>query len=274
MFFKRTDNLTNNLTSYDFLKCMTLIFMICDHIGAFLYPEQTWLRVIGRMGFPAWFFLAGFSKGREISQTLWIGAALVIFGNFTFGQYMFPANALVSYICIRLFIAHFYKKIFSSWEFLLYATIICLLLSLPTNYLFEYGTLVFLLALFGYAVRNKDDLKINKEVYFIFSVVVMLSVIVLQIFTFGFTEAQSIVCFIEMSLIGIILYRFKSEEYPRLTEKLPSYVTKVVQWGGRYTLEIYVIHLLLIKAYLFYAHYGHYNWFSPTYFMNIPVAVN
>jgi hypothetical protein len=270
MFFKRTDNLTSNLTSYDFLKCATLIFMICDHIGAFFFPEQTWWRVVGRMGFPAWFFLAGFSRGREISQTLWIGAAMVIFGNFVFGQYMFPANALVSFICIRLFIAHFYKQIFARWEFLLYATIICLILSIPTNFLFEYGTLVFLLAMFGYAVRNKDDLNINKEIYFIFSVVVMLSVVGIQIITFGFNQAQSIVCLVEMAFIGTILYHFKSCEYPKLTESTPPLIKKGIQFGGRYTLEIYVIHLLMIKAYLLYADYGHYDWFSPTYFMNFP----
>lgn len=270
MFFKRTDNLTSNLTSYDFLKCATIIFMIVDHIGAYFFPEQLWWRVFGRLGFPAWFFLAGFSRGREISQTLWIGAGLVVFGNVAFGQYMFPANALVSFICIRLVIAHYYKQIFSSWEFLLYATIICLLLSLPTNFLFEYGTLVFLLAMFGYAVRNKDDLKIGKEIYFVFACVVMMSATLLQIITFGLNQAQSIVCFIEMSIIGIILYHFKSIEYPALTAKLSSFLVKLIQFGGRYTLEIYVFHLLAIKAYLLYADYGHYNWFLPTYFPNFP----
>jgi hypothetical protein len=245
--------------------------MLCDHIGAFFFPEQTWWRVIGRMGFPAWFFLAGYSRGREISQTLWIGAAMVIFGNFVFGQYMFPANALVSFICIRLFIAHFYKHIFARLEFLLYATVICLILSIPTNFIFEYGTLVFLLAMFGYAVRNKDTLNINKEITFVFSFVVMMSVVAIQIITFRFNQAQSIACLVEMAVIGIILYNFKSCEYLTLTEKIPSAVTKAIQWGGRYTLEIYVIHLLIIKAYLLYADYGHYNWFSPTYFPNFPL---
>jgi len=52
---------------------------------------------------------------------------------------------------------------------------------------------------------------------------------------------------------------------------LTAPVSKIIQFGGRYTLELYVFHLLAIKAYLLYANYGHYNWFSPTYFPNFPL---
>jgi len=271
MFFKRTDNLTTNLTSYDFLKFLTLSFMIVDHIGAFFFPEELWWRVIGRLGFPAWFFLAGYSKGHQIGQTLWIGAALLIASNVAFGQYMFPMNALVSFICIRLLMTHYYRAVFANWEILIYVCVAFLALSLPTNYLFEYGTLVFLMAMFGYAVRNKDDLRIGKFGRIVFCIFATFSVILLQVVTFAFSVEQSILCTVLLSLASVILFFFKADEYPELTKKMPSFITSIIQFGGRYTLEVYVFHLMAIKAYLLYKDYGHYLPFEPSYFPNFPI---
>lgn len=270
MFFKRTDNLTPNITSYDLIKCATVIFMLIDHVGFFFLPEYPWIRVVGRLGFPAWFFLAGYSKSKEISQTLWLGAALLVSGNMVLGQYVFPANALVSYICIRLFMSHAYQKLFSNWEILLYATLSLAFLSLPTNFIFEYGTLAFLFAMFGYAVRNKDELGISNPVRIMFCGFVVVSVSAIQSALFGFNNIQSIVCLVEISAVSVLLFYFRQVEFPKLTAVLPNVVNAVIQFGGRYTLEIYVFHLLAIKAYLLYADYGFYKWFTPSLFPHLP----
>ncbi len=270
MFFKRTDNLPLNLTSYDLVKCATVIFMLIDHVGAFFLPEYTWLRVVGRLGFPAWFFLAGYSKSKEIGQTLWVGALLLVSGNMVFGQYVFPANALVSYMCIRFFMSHSYARMFSNWEMLLYATLALFLLSIPTNFMFEYGTLAFLFAMFGYAVRNKDELGVGNIVRTFFCGIVVVGGSLFQTITFGFDDTQSIVCLVEFSVMGLVLYFFSQAEFPKLTAALPNAVNAVIRFGGRYTLEIYVFHLLAIKAYLLYANYGFYKWFTPTLLPHFP----
>lgn len=264
MFFAKRDEISPSLTSYDFIKCATVLFMFVDHIGAFFLPEYTWLRVIGRLGFPAWFFLAGYSKSREVSPTLWVGALLLVSGNMVMGQYIFPANALVSYICIRLFMSNIYVRSFSNWEMLLYATVALFFLSVPTNFMFEYGTMAFLFAMFGYAVRNKNELGINNIVRIVFCAFVAISVSFLQALLFGFDKIQSAVCIAEICGVSLLLFFFRQKEFPKLTAVLPSCVTAVIQFGGRYTLEIYVFHLLMIKAYLLYAHYGVYTWFHPT----------
>ena len=270
MFFKRTDNLPLTLTSYDFLKCATLLFMLIDHIGAFFLPEYQWLRVVGRLGFPAWFFLAGYSKSKDIGQTLLVGAALLVSANMVLGQYILPANALVSYIFIRLFMSHSYARMFSNWELLLYATFAMIILSLPTNFMFEYGTMAFLFAMFGYAVRNKNELGISNNARILFCVFVAVSVGVIQAALFGFNDVQSIVCIAEICAVSLILFHFQQAEFPKLTAALPNAVNAVIRFCGRYTLEIYVFHLLAIKAYLLYADYGFYKWFTPTLFPSFP----
>lgn len=66
--------------------------------------------------------------------------------------------------------------------------------------------------------------------------------------------------------MGILLFFFRPMEFPKITNALPSFVNAMIKFGGRYTLEIYVFHLLIIKAYLLYANYGFYHWFAPTVF--------
>ena len=41
------------------LKIIALIAMTCDHIGAYLVPDELWLRVIGRLAFPVFAFMLG-----------------------------------------------------------------------------------------------------------------------------------------------------------------------------------------------------------------------
>lgn len=267
MFFKHADHLTRNLTSYDFLKCITVLFMFADHIGAFLLPDEIWWRVVGRLGFPTWFFLAGYSDRKDITPTLWIGAGLLFFENIMFGGYVFPANALVSFICIRLFMSYYYKNYFAGWEILLYATVALIILAYPTGYLFEYGTLAFLFAMFGYAVRHKDELGIGNKVRILFCATVVVSVVTIQNMIFKFDMAQGTACFLLMGAMSLILFHFKRAEYPELTSKLPKLLTSFIQIGGRYTLEIYVLHLMAIKAYVFFtAPDGYFEWFSPVIF--------
>jgi len=264
MFFKRSDNLTSNLTSYDFLKCITVLFMFADHVGAYFIPDEPWWRVAGRLGFPAWFFLAGYSNDKGVSPKLWLGAGILILGNVMFGTYIFPLNALASYICIRIFMTHGYPKYFSHWEPLLYSTFALILLAYSTNYIFEYGTLAFLLAMFGYSVRHQDELGIGRVIQILFAVVVAIAVSIVQITTFGFHGMLAVVCFVFLCAMCFVLYHFKRAEYPQLTQKLPRPVVAIIQFGGRYTLEIYVIHLMLIKAYLFFADTSdQFQWFMP-----------
>ncbi len=265
MLFKRTDNLTPILTSYDFLKCIAVLFMFADHIGAYFIQDEIWWRVVGRLGFPVWFFLAGYSNDKGIKPNIWLGAGILVFGNVMFGDYLFPANALVSFICIRIFMTHQYKIVFSNWELLLYATVAFTLLAIPTNYIFEYGTLAFLFAMFGYVVRNYRDGGVSPKIKIVFCGAVSIVSALIQKYVFGFNDIQSMVCIGLMGAMCFVLFQFRQAEYPQLTQRLPKSLTALIQFGGRYTLEIYVFHLLAIKTYLFFwVNDGSHHWFTPT----------
>lgn len=267
MFFQRSDNLPSIITSYDLVKAATLFFMVIDHVGAYFLPDEPWWRVFGRLGFPVWFILAGYTRHFAIEAKLWLGAGILIIGNMVFGQYTIPLNALVSFILIRLAMPRFGDISFKGAEALIYAVVALLILAIPTNALFEYGSLAFLLALVGYAMRHRNELPIAPWGLAVFACVAAASVAGSQAFFFGFNPMQTLV-----SGVGIVaiccamFFVFRSVEFPKLTRALPQPVGAVIRVCGRYTMEIYVIHLLLIKAYLLYADHGHLHLFAPTLF--------
>lgn len=43
--------------SQEGLKCIACITMLIDHVGAVFFPQQLWLRIIGRLAFPIYCFL-------------------------------------------------------------------------------------------------------------------------------------------------------------------------------------------------------------------------
>jgi hypothetical protein len=266
MFFKRNDHLPALITSYDLVKAATLVFMLIDHVGAYFLPDEPWWRVFGRFGFPVWFILAGYTRNYSIEPKLWAGAGLLIIGNMIFGQYTLPLNALVSFIVIRLAMPRFGEMTFKGAEPLIYAVVALVILSIPTNALFEYGSLVILLGLIGYGMRQRERIPIPAWGLSLYAVVASFAVAGVEAFLFGFNGLQSLV-----SGIGIVaiccamFFTFRPAEFPKLTEFFPRPVGGIIRFCGRYTLEIYVFHLLAIKAYLLYADAGVHA-FAPTLF--------
>ena len=49
---------------YDRLKVLAVITMIIDHLGYYIFPEDLYLRLIGRIAFPIFLFLVGFYSNR------------------------------------------------------------------------------------------------------------------------------------------------------------------------------------------------------------------
>ena len=54
------------------LKLIAIIAMVCDHVGAVLFPSELWLRIIGRITMPimAYFASVGFRKTKNIHKYL------------------------------------------------------------------------------------------------------------------------------------------------------------------------------------------------------------
>lgn len=244
--------LPKDLTSYDLLKAAAVIIMIIDHMGYYLFLEEPWFRAIGRIGFPVWFFLIGYSRGRDFSLSLFIGAILLVISNFVTGMAIFPLNALITIIVIRFIIDPLMSFALRHLLCLLATITIVTGMIVPSFAFSEYGTLALLLAMFGYIVRHKpvvpglhetaDRIAAGMGIYCF-----IIFLFVQQTF-FMFPQKQMIFLIAGTAMVMWCLFNFRSVSYPWLTARIPLCFSSTIQCLGRNTMEIYVLHLVILKV--------------------------
>jgi len=252
MAYMTIKTLPNSVTFLDCIKTFAVIVMVIDHIGFYFFPELTWFRAIGRACVPVWFFMAGYANSREIPNKLWCGAfVLFAMDLFLFGN-VFSLNALVTFILIRLSIDRFADVVLQSRYLFFLLSLILMLVYIPTNMVFEYGSHAFLLALLGYIVRHRDEViertfVTQKNIYG-FMLFLLIGFCAMQNVVFGFSQAQ----FIFMAAMSAAVIIVLSQMQPQKTIEIKGEPLKrVLQFCGRKTLEIYVVHLIVFKVVIF-----------------------
>lgn len=253
------------LTSYDLVKTFAVIIMIVDHLGYYGFVESDWARAIGRVGFPVWFFLVGYARGRDIPTKLLGGACILLVFNVITGMPIFALNALFTIIFIRLFIDFFAKIGLRNMFSMLALGAALFVLAMPTDFITEYGTMGLITAMYGYYVRNKDKIEDDKFVlsYMLFSFSVF---IIYQQIMFGFTTEQFVVMAAGTLIVRLYLLNFEKREHPELTKICPYPLYSLTRFCGRFTLEIYVVHLILFKMIALYFGYKGFELFQLEFF--------
>jgi uncharacterized membrane protein len=240
-------NLTPLITSYDLLKSLAILLMIVDHVGFYFLPDEDWLRAIGRASMPIWCFLIGYANSRDLSRPLWMGAALLILSSFLFGGQIFPLSMLVTIILMRLTLDRLAKFAFKNWEVLIYTCFSLTVLILPTMFFFEYGTAAFLLGLCGYYLRRRENVSLSHRAGLIFMGACIFIHTLAEILIFNFEGNEARLAAISIGAVSLLLYQFRPKELPALTEGLAQPFVTIIQFMGRYSLEIYVFHLILFR---------------------------
>ncbi len=264
---------TRVLTSYDLLKALALLLMVIDHVGFYFFPDENWFRVFGRICVPIWFFLIGYAKSRDIPNSWWIGALVLIAVSAMVGMPFFATNILVTMIAVRLSL-DFISRLSAKNSVYFYAvTAILTILIIPTGFFTEYGTQGILSAMCGYFVRQRqsaivsEDVKHSKDAFAMwYMVYVQVVYAVLQLGYFGFSQNQFLVVIVGVVAVSWMLLRFKPVAYAAYTEKMPGLVTMLLQICGRRTLEIYVVHLVLFKCLALYLGYESFGLFEVEWF--------
>ena len=244
-----------HLTSYDFLKALAVLLMIIDHVGYYFYPDNDVLRVIGRLCVPIWFFLVGYARSRDFGLLLWIGSGVLIFANYAVGLSFFPLNILVSIMLVRCALDPAMVRIMPGFQrkeinqrFLAFCVLL-VLCAIPTSLVIEYGTQGLLLTMLGYLVRHKKDLPANKATNIIqgYALFVAFIYVISETVLFAFDRQHMFVLAAGVFVICLFLPHFQPQSYPNFTQTMPAAIVVTLQFLGRRTLEIYVIHLLIFK---------------------------
>ncbi len=243
--------LPKELTSYDLLKSLAVILMICDHVGFFFFPEEMWFRTLGRLCLPIWFFLIGYARGSEVPKIFWIGGGVVAVSSFIAGPYILPLNILFTLAIMRKGRDYIARGALSSPQALRGMFFIMLLLSFPSAVFFEYGTLAVLIMLVGFIARRRDSVLERIEHKHIIMYVVasfFVTYIIVGVQMPFMTGAQTWVLTLGYVLLGFVLWRFKPLVFTDARKYMAGSFIKMFQFMGRWTLEIYVVHLVILRA--------------------------
>lgn len=242
------------LTTYDLVKSLAVLLMLLDHVGYFFYPENDWFRVAGRGALPIWAFLLGYANTREVGRTLigWATALLVV--NLLTGGPLLPLNVLFTFMFIRLIIDRTARFVFGGWEVMIYSTIAMCVFFVPAMIVTEYGTSALMLALCGLMMRHSAELPVTVNAQRGFFIFCVLFHALAQNILFGFGILESKASAFLIGAVMVMMYFFKPLELTKATEKLPRPVTGMLQFAGRYTLQIYAIHMIIFM--LIAAQYG------------------
>lgn len=240
-----------SLTSYDLLKALALIIMVVDHIGNFFYPDVVWLRMIGRLCVPMWFFLIGYANTTEIPKSFWGAACVAAAFTLITGGYVFALNIIFSMIIVRYSRNFLASNTFRNTETLAGVFFVLAFMAIPTGWLFEYGSLGMLLALTGYMVRHRADIETRIAPYrlYIFSFGVYLAFFLTQTLVLDkVSSQQSIFLMYGLFAVAMILRYFRPMAYEKADHYIAPSVIGMIQALGRHTLWFYVIHISLFRV--------------------------
>lgn len=239
------------ITSYDVLKIVAVALMIIDHIGFYFFPDEMWWRVIGRLCVPIWCFLIGYARSRELSLGLWAGVFILVIANIISGGPIFPVTILLTFLIIRAVIDHAAQWGLKSKESIIIMAFALTLIYWPSMMVVEYGSAALVLALGGYAIRerhvNAKPIWIGAICLYFLSQIVVFEFSLIHVMAFG----------VGLIPISWALLRFEPMQFTAYAANM------FVQWGGRHTLEIYVAHLVLFKLISAYFALNDYGWFAP-----------
>lgn len=216
--------------THDLLKIIAILAMTIDHLGYYHFEENEWLRIIGRLAAPLFFFVIGTSTSFRFKQDILLWGLIITFINI-WVESDFLLNILISIVLIKLFLKEVNPCHFSTGGLIILFLIGVGLFPLISS-LLEYGTMGLLFAVSGALIAKKQTrgfyfLLATTSAYFYFEGVS------LDIFsTPSFVLGLMIVC----SLLLFILAFFTVK-----TINVPKHFKKPLIALSHYSLIIYVV---------------------------------
>ena len=239
------------LTSYDVLKSLAIILMIIDHFGLHFYPDEMWFRTIGRLCVPIWFFLIGYANTITVPKTFWLAALIVTASALVSGQFLLPLNIMFTIMIVRYLRQKGVMNCLNSAEALRGMFFIILLLALPSSIIVEYGTTALFFAIIGYIVRHRETVNeaIKPAYTRLFAVLSFLTFFILQGLNMPYLHYdQALFLLFGFTFVGIGLWLFKPLVFVDAPKYMALSLIRILQFLGRRTLEIYVVHIVIFRA--------------------------
>jgi hypothetical protein len=235
------------VNSHDLLKVLAISVMVVDHVGRFFVDDNVWMRIVGRMAAPMFFFLIGYSGSYRFKpQILMLGVALSTIYALTstsdsLVECILPLNILLSFIVIKALLDRFDPAAWDSGS-LVAALAVLLVVAFPTYLLVEYGSLGLCYAIGARLLSQRHPLArfwlcVTVGLHFVFEMGALLLL--------NDAVPASILPYAIPTLAGLFLvnlaifvnYRFRTFDIKLSWIRIP------VIYISRYSLQIYFFHL-------------------------------
>ena len=244
-YLKPLVKLKNNLTAYDFF-ALTVLAMVIGHIIYFMFPSEDWLRLPDRLFLPVFLVSVGYNAGHRPSPLLWIGTILICLSDF-FLMEVFLIRTIGTILLIKYSIEPLMTWCIKNTErFWIVMTILAFVSPMADLYV-EYGTLGFVLAAAGWLNKNKslpEVQKISIPAFFCFA---LISYMWLTIVFFPFTPIEFVIIAVGNMVTLYLLYNMKTLLLNSIRNKPKTIFQKTRRYIGHKSLEIYVIHMIILE---------------------------
>lgn len=226
--------------------------MLIGHVFYYFMPDNNWARVPDRIMVPVFLVSIGYNSGHPVSRLLIFSTLLLCAVDFTIMQ-EYQVNVLGTIILLRYTIEPLAQFLLKNRILFWGAHVLFVALFQITDIFFEYGTLAYIMAMAGWINKNGEGVSgkiIKPSEYFI---VITIIFIITQQIVFGFSHLQTFVMACGLSITMYLLFNMRTMLMNTIRHKPKDFIGRFCKFLGHRSLEIYVIHILLFQAILYYA---------------------
>lgn len=237
----------SEVNSHDLIKILAICAMVIDHVGRYLLANNVWMRVVGRLAAPQFFFLVGYSGSYKFKREILLyGLVLVTVTYITdsgtgFVDRIAPLNILLSFVLIKALLNRF-DPAEQPTENLFALLIALVIFSFPSYLLIEYGTLGLGYAIGARLIRRRHEFALiwictTVAVHFFYAMF-FLPILELDMAQQYIVPAIALLLVVFLAnLTTFLRYGF------RMFRVEPRPLRTLAIFTSRHSLEIYVVHL-------------------------------
>jgi hypothetical protein len=241
----------SQVNSHDLVKTLAILTMVIDHIGVYFMDDNIWMRLIGRMAAPLFFYLVGYSGSYKFKyQILGLGIALCSIEFFVSNDSslilrILPLNILINFVLIKAILNRFDPTKMRSGSLILLLAILLLIGNYTRTYI-EYGTLGLSIAIGSRLINERHPF--GKP----WMIIATTAHFLLQMNSLLFVRLDvsmqviPIAVLLLASIFALSLLLFLKYELRTFTVN-PAWLRTLVIYVSRYSLQIYFFHLAAFK---------------------------
>lgn len=226
--------------------------MIAGHAFYYFLPDENWLRIPDRILAPVFLVSIGYNAGVKLKKIIIVGAVAITLGQYLILDSLYM-NILWTIILVRWLIEPLARRLLKSKSVFWGINVAFILLYPITTMFFDYGTLAFIMAMAGWLNKNRSadtDKIIKPSEYFAFTYTAYLFLTKL---IFDYTYMEIFIIAAGMAIIMYLLFNMKSLLINSIQNKPTDAIGRFCKFLGHKSLEIYIVHMLLFQAILYYA---------------------